>query len=66
MKGALTVPSPKAPTPPEKRFEYKRLDRDRVLVIAHRPGKKPLKTIVEVFHPDQLEELCGTPTPQGK
>ncbi len=50
----------------EPRIEYKRLDKDRVLVIAHRADKKPLKTIVEVFTPEELEMPQNAPTTQGK
>lgn len=52
--------------PMEQRIEYKRLDKDRVLVIAHRVGKKSLKTIVEVFTPEELEAPKNAPTSQGR
>jgi hypothetical protein len=45
----------------EKRLEYKKLDKDRVLVTAYRPGQKPVKTIVLVFSPEELEELDSAP-----
>jgi hypothetical protein len=60
------VPSAKPSRPPDGGIEYKRLDTNRVLVIAKRPGKKPLKTIVEVFRPEELEEPINAPMPQGK
>lgn len=60
------MPFPKTPAQIDRRIEYKRLDSDRVLVIAYRPGKKPLKTIIEVFHPEQFEELREAPVPRAK
>ncbi len=51
------------PAPPK--IEYKRLDKDRLLVTAHR-GKKQLKTIVELFSPEELEPSQNAQAPQGK
>lgn len=51
---------------PLNNIEYKRLSGDRVLVIARRSGDKPLKTIVEVFSPHEIEELEESPAPANQ
>ncbi len=60
------MPASNKSKPTEQRIEYKRLDKNRVLVIAHRSGKKSLKTIVEVFTPEELEAPQEAPAPQNK
>ena len=56
----------KKPKPAPPKIEYQRLYKDRLLVTAHRAGKKTLKTIVELFSPEELEPSQNAQTPQGK